>query len=788
MSNYPKLSELYESIIIDCYNFLVKISSEGTKSSIDVLLEYVKDAPKINQMAYVLFCSVQDLKTFPNYVQSIFDFAKIYITVLYDYFIDQKKDIGTISTINDCCNGYILLFGYKYIFEGVYENEYFEFGSKYYENFDKLLNKYNVLKEVQNHYETTLDMLIKLNNNEISANFFDNFTRCFQKENSGLPKNIIQNNESMETSENGNNGTSQTSNTDIKTNEIGEDENQINVSGVAEAKIEKKNPEIEGLNLTLKSLKEEIILLLKNDFKNELLFLNIENSFNQIMIFEKLILNSTFNLTIINIEKKRNEYLETAINSLKKIIINLANPYNFNLWRKLTNIILKNIFVILHKKKFELFQYDNFSVLKQLNFYKKFIHEEEEKKEEKINKEKSEVIEGDKKELKKGENKDDKKEEKKEEPKRSYYERVKQYEDRCKKQNKDIFSSGTSAADKARNFNIIIVKNNVKYSLSIDFLFYLKEKGNKFDHFDQEIIDLILFDDLNIKFINKKETDKKEEKHNQTETENKILNESQQFSYEGKTSFNGDEILEMLKNPLSFHKQEIDINKIYECVYKKINDIKELDGYIENDKKISDLKKDAKQLDNKIKHLISSYEKYFIENNIDIKSITVTDDLDKEKKEYIQKYNQITEIQKKNNNKIELYEKIEKELTSLDDLKNKSNEQVDKLIKEIKNENIRKGEIIGLTDIFDEFKKELKEKIKEEEEYKSYIEIFNDNNINDFKIEDLYSFLKENLNYCDATFSIIKKDITNFNFFVEVITEFNELKNYIYNDDLDVKI
>ena len=306
------------------------------------------------------------------------------------------------------------------------------------------------------------------------------------------------------------------------------------------------------------------------------------------------------------------------------------------------------------------------------------------------------------------------------------------------------------------------------------------------DHFDQEIIDLILFEDLNIKLINNGETCNQEE--NKKETENKIENENKEISYDGKTNFTGEEILEMLKNPLKYHKQEIDLNKIYECVYNKIKEIKSLDGYIKNNKTIFDLKNDIIQLEKKIEDLIISFENYFLENNINYKSAKENENLDNYQKDYIHKYIELKEIKKKTNNKIKDYEKLEKELISLSDIKDETNKKIDKIINEIKNENIIKIEIISISDIFNEFKEDLKEKIKTEEEYKSYSDIFNENNINDYKIEDLYSFLKENLNYSNAMFSIVKKDITNYNFLVEVITKFNELKDYVYNQDLDVKI
>ena len=94
--------------------------------------------------------------------------------------------------------------------------------------------------------------------------------------------------------------------------------------------------------------------------------------------------------------------------------------------------------------------------------------------------------------------------------------------------------------------------------------------------------------------------------------------------------------------------------------------------------------------------------------------------------------------------------------------------------------------MISLLDIFNEFKSVLKEKIKKEKEYQEYSDIFNEKNIEQFKIDDVFSILEENLNFNDSNFSIIKKDFPNFNFLVTIITEFNELKDIIYIKDLDI--
>ena len=219
-------------------------------------------------------------------------------------------------------------------------------------------------------------------------------------------------------------------------------------------------------------------------------------------LLEKTLLKIEFKSAEIDSEKKKVKYLENSIISLKQTIINLGNPYNFNLWRKLSNIILKNLFVILHKKKYKLLQYCNRSVLKSLqNYESKF-------KGKKLT---------------------------------AFKDKVKKYEDRLNGQIEGVQSSGASAADKERAFNIIVVENQIKYSLVIDFLFFLKEKGNKINHFDEEIIDLILFDDLGIDMAINEDSHEKDMNTFQTEKENKQSVEK--FNKNSKTSFNVTEII-----------------------------------------------------------------------------------------------------------------------------------------------------------------------------------------------------------------------------------------------------
>ena len=88
----------------------------------------------------------------------------------------------------------------------------------------------------------------------------------------------------------------------------------------------------------------------------------------------------------------------------------------------------------------------------------------------------------------------------------------------------------------------------------------MKKKSDKINFFEKEIFDLILFDDLNI------DVKLKSPKEN-------IEEEEEKYIYEGKTKFNGKEIITMFKAPFKLHKENINIDKIYSIINKKINEI-----------------------------------------------------------------------------------------------------------------------------------------------------------------------------------------------------------------------
>ena len=167
--------------------------------------------------------------------------------------------------------------------------------------------------------------------------------------------------------------------------------------------------------------------------------------------------------------------------SLKNVIINLSNPYNFNFWRKISNIILKNIFIILRDNKLTIVQNKDNSILKKLEKY--------------LNDKKLELNINNKKynKYKKGS---------KNPVLTNIEEKLKIYKNALKP-NKTI-QNISQAADKERSYNLIVIYNKDKpdiiASLSIDFLFFLKEKGNQINHFDEKELNFLLFNEVIVSY------------------------------------------------------------------------------------------------------------------------------------------------------------------------------------------------------------------------------------------------------------------------------------------------
>ena len=738
MSNYPTIEKLFNAIIKDCYDYLFSHTDDKARESITKLFDYNKDKDEIIQKSYIVLCSIIYEKASEEELNSIYEFTKKFIESIYSYLSDAKKNNNITSTINDCCNGYIAIFGYVYIFKGVFVNEFLQFFTQDHKYFKEVLTEFNILNEVKMHYENSINKLYKEKSIIIDDQLFNEFISYFEEESFDFKKVEKEKKENEKVS------SPQKLNAEIKKDEISENGNKSTQHETFDSsiiQIENKSLE-DGELVTKKTLNNNPILL-----KNDILCIIIKKSYSYLTLLEKTLLKIEFKSAEIDSEKKKVKYLENSIISLKQTIINLGNPYNFNLWRKLSNIILKNLFVILHKKKYKLLQYCNRSVLKSLqNYESKF-------KGEKLT---------------------------------AFKDKVKKYEERLNGQFGGVQSSGASTADKEKAFNIIVVENQIKYSLVIDFLFFLKEKGNKINHFDEEIIDLILFDDLGIDMEINEDPHEKDMNTFQTEKENKQSVEK--FSKNSKTSFNFAEIIDMLKNPFKYHQKDINIDKIYTAIYEKITRIKTDIGYDENIK-LNDIKKEIVDLSEEIQNVVDSYEQYFTENKINYQNKNEKEILDTELKKHLKNYIYIKELQETINKKIPSYENIINALSDLKTITEKCMKEVEELTEEIKiKRQTEEKTLKTISEVFFEFKNTLKKDIMRKEEYKKYANIFSEENINEFSLEDVYAIIEETLNFNNTSFSITKKDITNFNLLVEVITNFEELKCFVYNKDLDVLI
>ena len=108
-----------------------------------------------------------------------------------------------------------------------------------------------------------------------------------------------------------------------------------------------KNMELD-LNIKMKNMELDL------NIKMKIMELNLNMDY--LKLSESFISVSTINSALINVEKMKCDYLDNLNRKLINGMKNLANPYNFNLWRKISNILLKNIFIILKNKGFTINQ------------------------------------------------------------------------------------------------------------------------------------------------------------------------------------------------------------------------------------------------------------------------------------------------------------------------------------------------------------------------------------------------------------------------------------------------
>ena len=515
--------------------------------------------------------------------------------------------------------------------------------------------------------------------------------------------------------------------------------------------------EIEDLRIKMKNMELDLNIKMKNmelDLNIKMKIMELNLNMDYLKLSESFVSVSTINSALINVEKMKCDYLDNLNRKLINGMKNLANPYNFNLWRKVSNMLLKNIFVILKNNKYELRQ-NKSSAIKNIlisNAYKNNLYNDKFKK------------------------------------------KIDKYENKLNSSNNNTITQNISnAADKKRAYNLVTIYKNDKpdiiASLSSDFLFFLKENGNQVNHFDEKVLNFILFDDMNIIEIEKKEEIIEEEKTNI------IINEEDVFDkkYEGKVNFNHNEIILMLKNPVAFIKDDyIDIKTLFTPIYSKLEEIKELIGYNNSYAQIKDLEEKVVSISLNIKQIMLYFEDYFKTNNIDFKNVKkalMDDNISQNDKKKLKEYSEIIPVNEKIEGKIKLYQKVKDSITELNSSLKEKEIRINKIIKQIKDEIKKVAKLISIEDVFKKYKSNLLQIINEENEneYKQNKAIFSEKNINNFSITQFYKFISMSLTKENDQLCRTKRDITNYNLFVEIIQDFQEFKDD-YQKDVDVKI
>ena len=515
--------------------------------------------------------------------------------------------------------------------------------------------------------------------------------------------------------------------------------------------------EIEDLRIKMKNMELDLNIKMKNmelDLNIKMKIMELNLNMDYLKLSESFVSVSTINSALINVEKMKCDYLDNLNRKLINGMKNLANPYNFNLWRKVSNMLLKNIFVILKNNKYELRQ-NKSSAIKNIlisNAYKNNLYNDKFKK------------------------------------------KIDKYESKLNSSNNNTITQNISnAADKKRAYNLVTIYKNDKpdiiASLSSDFLFFLKENGNQVNHFDEKVLNFILFDDMNIIEIEKKEEIIEEEKTNI------IINEEDVFDkkYEGKVNFNHNEIILMLKNPVAFIKDDyIDIKTLFTPIYSKLEEIKELIGYNNSYAQIKDLEEKVVSISLNIKQIMLYFEDYFKTNNIDFKNVKkalMDDNISQNDKKKLKEYSEIIPVNEKIEGKIKLYQKVKDRITELNNSLKEKEIRINQIIKQIKDEIKKVAKLISIEDVFKKYKSNLLQIINEENEneYKQNKAIFSEKNINNFSITQFYIFISMSLTKENDQLCRTKRDITNYNLFVEIIQDFQEFKDD-YQKDVDVKI
>ena len=566
---------------------------------------------------------------------------------MFAFFSKEQIAIIDVKFYYEYCLAYIVLVGYGYTLNNsLNDDKLFIFEVGEYDFFSCLLSKYGLFVKLKNFYEQCSSALRNINDKyfNLIAAFDKDYLfildmaiekeeRCDSskgsdldstKDNSGKKGNSKNEIKEKEEAKEGNENKDINNNLNINitnyNNDSNDSEKEINLnetsSKINELNIDQKNVE-PSHDLIPENVKNEIKLhkdeentknnvnkqdiyetvfniqkeLEVNRIKAETTEIKleiemIEIKFKWLETNEKLNYESIFNSLYLNAAKKNVEYLEQYIKSLRNTITNLSNPYNFNFWRKLSNIILKKLLIILNNKNFIINQSKN---QKLLNLIRKKFKDGNIFIDSKINK------------------------------------KINDYENGIKDEKKIKTKNISNAADKERTFNLITInkeeKPDVTASLTIDFLFYLignvVERGTETKKEEQNVIENIL---ENNKIVSKEQNEIK------IETEKKEVNNVNIEQKEEKI-YKGDELIQMLKNPLYVQQKNTKNKNLFDSIYEKISSVKNsIENKNNNEQKIAFIE-EAKKIKSKIIDLTK-----IIENFFEIKKIVIKEIENKKKK------------------------------------------------------------------------------------------------------------------------------------------------------------
>ena len=176
--------------------------------------------------------------------------------------------------------------------------------------------------------------------------------------------------------------------------------------------------------------------------------------------------------------------------------------------------------------------------------------------------------------------------------------------------------------------------------------------------------------------------------------------------YEGKSIFIEEELINNLKNPLKFNKNNYKKMNFFDQIYNMIDDLKKEIGCDDSLKQLSELERKAQGLNIKCKELILNIEKYFLNNEIDtnnIEEIIKNENTNQNTKIKGMIYLELLKLEKKLEDKIIKYKGFNKKFLKLNDSITFKEKEVNKYIDEIKRK-LAAANLIKLSDFFNQYK------------------------------------------------------------------------------------